>query len=147
MNRRKTRFLKEKADKKLIVRHYLFQALIILMFAVVLYDSFTSEIPFYYICYLLLGLLVGRILSVAEKVKHSEENDSFTIELSTANFIIVLVLLSGRFIFGKYLLDLAHVLWATDALYLIYIGIYWAKSKSVVRQVDEMIYGFIVEKK
>jgi hypothetical protein len=44
-------------------------------------------------------------------------------ETSLINYLIVVLLLSGRFIFGKQLLDLANVFWATDALYLIYIGI------------------------
>ena len=139
----KKRYLREKVHKKLVVRHYLFQTLIALMFFIVLYDSFINEIPFYYICFLLLGLLIGRILSVVEKVKYSEKNDRFTMESRLINIIIIMILLSGRFIFGKHTLDLANVIWASDALYLIYIGIYWAKSKSVIRQIDDILYGFL----
>jgi hypothetical protein len=46
--RRKETFLKQRADKKLIIRHYGFQALVLFMFAIVLYDSFKHQTPFYY---------------------------------------------------------------------------------------------------
>ena len=146
MKGNKKKYLKNKAGKELVLRQIIFQIMIILMFLVVIYDSFRNSVPFYYICFLLLGLLVGRILSIADKVKHGEEDGKFTIESSLLSLIILMVLLSIRFFFGRHLLSLANVVWITDALYLFFIGVYWSKLKSMVRQMDEIIYG-ILEKR
>ena len=141
--RKKDTYLKQRADKKLIIRHYLFQALIVLMFAIVLYDSFKHQTPFYYICFLLLGLFIGRIFSLTERVKHTGESETFTITSSYLSLFITLLLLSIRFVWGRSILEFANVYWTTDALYLFFIGIYWSKLKSMIRQIDEIIYGWL----
>ena len=144
--KKKENYLKQKADKKLIIRHYVLQGLVLLMFLIVLYDSFIYKTPFYYICFLLFGLFIGRIVSILDRVKHSGEEDHFTIDSSPLSLIITLVLLSMRFVWGRHLLDVAQVSWTTDALYLLFIGIYWAKRKSMLRQIDEIIYGWLGNK-
>ncbi|WP_458775877.1 hypothetical protein [Desulforhopalus sp. 52FAK] len=141
--REKNTYLKQKAEKKLIIRHHVFQGLIALMFAIVLYDSFIHLTPFYYVCFLFLGLFIGRILSLTDRVKHSSESEAFTLSSSPFGIVISLLLLSIRFIWGRTILQFADVFWTTDALYLFFIGIYWAKLKSVVTQMDELIYGWL----
>ena len=141
--KKKDTYLKQKAEKKLIIRHYVLQGLIALMFAIVLYDSFQHQTPFYYVCFSLLGLFIGRILSFTDRVKHSEESETFTISSGLFGIVISLFLLSIRFIWGRTILQFADVIWTTDALYLFFIGIYWAKINSVVSQMDEIIYGWL----
>jgi len=143
---KKDKYLKQKSDKKLIIRHYIFQALILFMFGIVLYDSFNHNVPFYYICFLLIGRFIGRVISIADRVKHDGENGHFTVASSPFSLIIILFLLFTRFIGGKYILDFAEVLWTTDALYLIFIGIYWSKWRSLLRQMDEIVYGWLKNK-
>ena len=144
--RNKKIYLKQKADKKLLLRRYVFQALVAFMFIIVLYDSFIHNIPLYYVCYYLFGLFVGKILSIADHVKHIGEDETFTINSSPFSIIITLLLLLVRFVWGRHFLDIAQVAWTTDALYLIFIGIYQSKWKSMVRQMDEIIYGWLGSK-
>ena len=146
MKKKKNYYLKQKADKSLLIRYYVLQALILLMFFIVLYDSFIHNLPFYYICFLLFGLFIGRIVSIADQVKHNRGKEHFTIDSSPFSLIITLLLLSIRFVWGRQILDFADVLWTTDALYLIFIGIYWSKWKSMLRQMDEIIYGWLSNK-
>ena len=143
----KDKYLKQRADKKLIVRHHVLQALIAFMFVIVLHDSFRHQTPFYYIFFLLLGLLIGRILSITDRVKHSSKSDTFMIAPNALSLVITLLLLSIRFVWGRSLLGFADVMWTTDALYLYFIGIYWSKWRGMVRQMDEIIYGWIREKR
>lgn len=143
---KKETYLKQKAEKKLIVRHYILQALIVFMFVIVLYDSFKHQTPFHYICFLFLGLFIGRIYSITDRVKHGVESETFTITANTFSLVITLLLLSIRFFWGRSILEFANIQWTTDALYLFFIGIYWAKQKSIVRQMDEIIYGWLKEK-
>jgi hypothetical protein len=139
-------FLKQKADKKMLLRNYIFRALVAFMVIVVLYDSFIHNTPLYYVCYYFLGLFVGKIISIADRVKHSVEDQTFTVASSPFSIIITLLLLSIRFVWGRQLLDFAHVAFTTDALYLIFIGIYWSKWKSMIRQMDDIIYGWLSNK-
>jgi uncharacterized membrane protein len=141
--KKKETYLKQKADKKMIIRHYVLQGLIVLMFAIVLYDSFKHQTPFYYICFLLLGLFIGRIFSLTDRVNHASDSETFIITTSSVGLFITLFLLSMRFIWGRSILQYANILWATDALYLFFIGIYWSKLKSMVKQMDEIIYGWL----
>jgi hypothetical protein len=141
--RKKDTYLKQRTDKKLIVRHHVLQALIVFMFVIVLHDSFRHQTPFYYICFLLLGLLIGRIFSITDRVKHGGKSATFMIAPNAFSLVITLLLLSIRFVWGRPILEFADVMWTTDALYLFFIGIYWSKLKSIVRQMDEVIYGWL----
>ena len=130
----------------MLLRNYIFRALVAFMAMIVLYDSFIHNTPLYYVCYYLLGLFVGKIISIADRVKHSDEDETFTVASSPFSIVITLILLSIRFVWGRQILDVAHVAWTTDALYLIFIGIYWSKWKSMVRQMDDIIYGWLSSK-
>jgi hypothetical protein len=140
--RKKHDYLKQKVDKKMLFRNYLFRALVAFMVIVVLYDSFIHNTPLYYVCYYFLGLFIGKIFSIADRVKHSGEDQTFTVASSPYSIITTLLLLSIRFVWGRQLLEFAHVVWTTDALYLIFIGIYWSKWKSIIEQMDDIIYGW-----
>ncbi|MEE4264066.1 MAG: hypothetical protein V2I56_15365 [Desulfobacteraceae bacterium] len=59
------------------------------------------------------------------------------------SLVITLLLLSIRFVWGRSILEFADVMWTTDALYLFFIGIYWSKWRGMVRQMDEIIYGWL----
>jgi hypothetical protein len=76
-------------------------------------------------------------------VKHGGDSETFTITSSTFGLVITLLLLSIRFVWGKPILEFANIQWTTDALYLFFIGIYWSKLKSMIRQMDELIYGWL----
>jgi len=141
--RKKKTYLKQRTEKKMLIRQYALQMLILFMFAIVLYDSFKHQTPFYYICFLLLGLFIGRIFSLTDRVKLASESETFIITTSSFSLIITLILLSFRFVWGRSTLQFANVLWSTDALYLLFIGIYWSKLKSMVSQIDEIIYGWL----
>ena len=146
MTKKKAHYLKQKADKKVLRRHYTLQTLVVIMFLLVLYDAFKHDTPLYYICFFLLGLFVGRIFSITDKVTHSREAGKFPVETSPYGIVITLFLLSFRFFWGRYLLDFANVLYTTDALYLLFIGIYRSKCRSTVKQADEIIYGWLSKK-
>ena len=130
----------------MLFRNYLFRALVAFMVVVVLYDSFIHNTPLYYVCYYFLGLFVGKIFSIADRVKHNGEDGTFTVASSPFSIIVTLLLLSIRFVWGRQLLDLAHVAWTTDALYLIFIGIYRSKWKTMIKQMDDVIYGWLSSK-
>ena len=49
------------------------------MFIVVPYDSFTHNRPFYYICFLCLGLIIGLLISITDRVKQNATDGAITV--------------------------------------------------------------------
>ena len=139
-------FLKQNADKKLLRLNRVLQILILCMTAIVLYDSVRHGTPLYYIGFYFAGLIFGRIFSLVLRVEKKEDSGQITLLSSRWNILITLLLLLLRFVFGKSLLESIHVLWAADALYLFFIGIYRSKWKGIVKQIDEVIYDWAARK-
>lgn len=119
----------------------LFRFLMLFMLLIVLYDSFVHLTPLYYYLFFLAGLFFGKIFSVDMRVEQDEDND--TIHLLTGWIYIVLTisLLVFRYFAGQFVLESFQVVWATDAMYLFLIGIYRAKWKGILRQIDDLIYN------
>ena len=121
--------------------------IILVMAAIVLYDSFIHHTPLYYYLFFVAGLYIGKLLIKLSHVEHNKETNTLQLRSGWLSIILTLALLFVRFFAGKNLLESFHVIWATDALYLFFIGIYWAKWKGILRQIDELIFkNFIGQK-
>lgn len=110
------------------------------MFGIVIHDSFVHELPFYYILFILIGLIVGRFVSRFQKFSVKQEVEILTVEANPIGIIITLILLGVRFFAGEIILKELNVVWTADAIYLLFIGIYYSKIKSIIRQIDERVY-------
>lgn len=139
MNVKKT-FIKTKLDKKLKRLDVVLRLLILTMAGIVLYDSFIHDTPLRYVLFFVAGWYLGKLFSKLTRVEHNQETNTFQLISSWLNIVITVALLSLRFFAGKYLLESFHVFWATDALYLFFIGIYRAKWMAILHQIDEIIY-------
>ncbi len=137
----KKSYLKEKSHKKLIREYWGVRGLVIVMVLILIYDAFIHDTPLYYIGFYYAGLVIGRGFWFTQKVEHDLETDQFNLVSTRWHIVLLLVLLSVRFVVGKIVLEQFHVVWATDALYLLFVGIYRSRYKGLVKQVDELIYG------
>ena len=115
-----------------------------IMTAIVLYDSVIHKTPLYYIIFYFIGLVTGRIYKRVMVVKHEEANKQFVLTTSKWDIVLTIGLVLLRFVYGLTLLEAIHIVWTTDALYLFFIGIYRSKWKGVVRQIDEIVYKWVV---
>lgn len=129
-------------DKRLKVTGKLYAILILLMLGVVIYDSFKHILPFYYILFGFAGYLVGYIIWLNQKVILTNENKSLSLSVNYFGKVFTILLLITRYFAGKIILEDYNVIWATDALYLTFIGIYFAKIKGIFKQIDEHLYSF-----
>jgi hypothetical protein len=110
------------------------------MTGIVLYDSFIHDTPLRYVLFFIAGWYLGKLFTKLTHVEHNKETNTFQLKSGWLNLVITFILLSLRFFAGKYLLESFHVIWATDALYLFFIGIYRAKWKGILQQIDDLIY-------
>ncbi|MFK5856050.1 MAG: hypothetical protein QM503_07965 [Bacteroidota bacterium] len=141
------RYHKEHSSKKVKVIRWINIWLIVFMFAVVIHDSFVHELPFYYILFLIGGLVIGRFVAATQKFSVNEDAEILTIEGSPLAIIITLILLVIRFFAGKLILEEFNIVWVADALYLLFIGIYYANIKRIIREIDERVYSKLFENK
>ena len=119
------------------------RSLVVYMSAVVIYDSFKHATPLYYILFYFSGLVIGRIYHRLLHIKHTKPNEEIILKGGKWDIAISLILVLFRHTIGIEVLEFEHFVWAADALYLIYIGIYRSKWKGIVRQIDDVVYKFI----
>ena len=147
MTKKRNIFRKEYVSKSIRITGRVYGLLILAMFGVVIFDSFKHTLPFYYILYSLLGYTVGYIIFLKQKVVISSNQESLNLDVKIGGKIITIGLLVLRFFAGEIILEKYNVVWATDALYLIFIGVYLAKIRNIFKQIDEQLYSFFYRKK
>ena len=142
----KRQFHKKETDAKVKVFNRFFISLMLFLFGIVLYDSFVHALPFYYVLFWLGGIVVGRFVATTQEISTKENDERFTIKVKPIGIVLTVLLLIFRFFAGKYILDDFHVIWATDALYLIFIGVYYSRRRDMIKQIDERVYTYLYEK-
>ena len=140
-NKRGT-FKKQFVDKKIRVTGRIYAMLILMMIGIVVFDSFKHTLPFYYILYGIAGYIAGHFIWLSQRIVLAEEKQILSLEVNSIGKVITVVLLIIRYFAGKIILEQFNIIWITDALYLIFIGVYLAKIKSIFRQIDELLYAY-----
>ena len=140
-------FQKKHTDKKIKIFRWINSSMLLFMFVIVLHDSFVHNLPFYYILYMLGGLGIGWIVSSFQKVSVKEGEELLTLETSPISTIISILLFGFRHFAGRIILEQFNVVWIADAIYLIFIGIYYSRLKNIINQIDERLYLYLIEKK
>lgn len=140
-------FIKTYSDAKIKRAKWINIGMIIFISATVLHDSFKHELPFYYILFLLAGLIIGRIVSIFQKVSNKKEEKLLTIESNRFAILVTVILMSIKYFTGKIILGQFNVVWISDAILLVFIGIYYSKLKNMFNQIDERVYTYLIERK
>ncbi len=149
MTKHKRLVRKQYMDIRLKITGKYYAILIVFMLIIVLYDSFKHTLPFYYILFGVAGYIVSYIISLNQKVILTNDNKSLSLSVNHFGKVITVLLLITRYFAGKIILKDyniilkdCNVIWITDALYLTFMGIYFAKIKSIFWQIDEYLYAF-----
>ena len=116
---------------------------IVIMFSIVLYDSYYFGIPFHYILFYFFGMLLGRIFKYSHKVQLNEETQMLNLTTNWVSILFLVGLILLRFIVGKPILESVHISKVSDALYLLFIGIYYSKWRVIVRQIEGIYYEML----
>ena len=136
----KRKFIKHFADKKIKRTNRIIQISLHIIILIVLHDAFMYNIPLYYILFSVGGLLIGKLYYLSHKVIINQENLALSLKSNRWSIVFLIVLITLRFIIGKKLLESFHVILATDALYLFFMGIYYSKWKVIMHQIDNIYY-------
>ena len=142
MSTKKT-YIKQKAETKLKRKRYLLNSLMFLLAIVVLYDSIEHGTPLYYIVFFWIGLFIGRVFVRLMRVEHESPSDEITLISNRWSLVLTVLLLLFRIFVARQFLEMAHVVYASDAVYLFFIGLYRSKIKGLIFQIDEIVYRWI----
>ena len=140
-------FHQKHTDKKIKLTGRAYFFLILFMFVIVIHDSFIHELPFYYILFAIVGLLVGRFVAQTQKVMISEDEKTLILKVKPIGMVITILLIVLRYFAGKMILQEFNVVWAMDGVYLFFIGVYFAKVKNMFKQIDERFYVYLFDDK
>lgn len=143
----KKTYIKSKAETKLKRKRYLLNGLMFLLAMVVLYDSIEHGTPLYYIVFFWIGLFIGRVFVRLMRVEHESPSDEITLISNRWSLVLTILLLLFRFFVARQFLEMAHVVYASDAVYLFFIGLYRSKIKGLIFQIDEIVYRWILKYK
>ena len=141
--RAKEKYISSIADKRIKKTSLFIRIITITMFLIVMYDSLSYDIPFYYILFLIAGVIVGQLFMVSHRVWFNKSNQNLILKTNTWSVIIVVILIAMRFIVGPMVLKALHFVWVSDALLLFFVGIYRSKWQVIVKQIDDMFYRII----
>jgi len=133
-------YRKEHMSNKAQILRKIYLGLILIMFIVVIHDSFVHELPFYYILFLIGGLIIGRIVALFTIFYIKEDEKILTFRSTPLGIFVLILLLVIRFAIGKFILRDFNIIWTANALYLFFVGIYYSKMKNIIRQVDKQVY-------
>ena len=145
MSKSKKSYIKSKASRKLIITRFTLRALILALGVTVIYDSFVHNTPLYYILFLILGRFSGNAYKLLFSIEETED-EKFQVRSNSWNIVVTLILFAFRHLVGKAILESIHVIWATDAIYLFFIGLYYTKWKVIIRGIDDIIYENLSKK-
>lgn len=115
------------------------------MGVIVIYDSLVHATPLYYILFFILGRVTGVVFRLFLSVDR-QKDEKFEIRANQWNIVLSALLISLRFFWGEMLLEQLHVVWAKDAIYLFFMGLYLTKLKYITKQIDEHVYALILKK-
>lgn len=137
---------KQYFNKKIRANGRIYAVVILIMFGIVMYDSFRNDLPFHYILYAIAGILTGRIYYYTREILFDENTSRITYRSNPAGIIIGIVLLVLRFYAGNIILEAFNVMWITDAVYLFFIGVYLSKLKTMIKQIDDKLFAYLYER-
>jgi hypothetical protein len=134
-------------EKKIKEKRLITDIMILVIFGIVLFDSYNHSLPFHYILFSFAGILAGKVYNITQKVYFSKEENVIKIELGTSAVIVTIITLFIRHFAGNWTLKILHIIWFSDALYLFFIGLYYSKTLIIQKQIDELVYSFLGKSK
>jgi cytochrome c biogenesis factor len=131
---------KKHATKIIRLKAKAFALVSIILLSIVIIDSFRIELPFYYILFFILGLIISVILNQFSSVSWDNVNNKITEDLS----VIVLVLLAiytlfEYFIFPTMMQNL-HITYIKAATLLTSSGLYYGRIMFMWKRIRTLLF-------
>lgn len=134
-------FYKNHVDRRVRLRKLIYYLILLIVFSIVLYDSFTNNLPFHYILFLFVGRIMALILKKTQKVKQTEIDNKFSVERNFAGILIIAVVIILRVTLFPRILEEFNVIFISDAILLIIMGWFLGRIKLLSEQIEEEVFS------
>lgn len=136
-------YYKKHIDRSIRLRLLIYLLIFIVMFSIVLYDSFVNDLPFHYILFMIPGSVFALIWIRTQKIKRKEGDNKFIVESNlTGIFIIVVVIALRKMVFPDILREM-NVIFVSDGLLIIAMGWFLARIKLISEKIEEMVFSYL----
>jgi hypothetical protein len=140
----KKNYHKNYVDRKVRIKKLIYLVIILIMFGIVLYDSFINGLPFHYILFFFIGSFMSRLLKKSQKVKWRETDNKFVEERNIIGIIIVAIVIILRIFLFPGILTQLNVIFISDAFFLISTGWFSGRIKLLNDKLEEKAFsGFV----
>jgi len=139
--RARKEFYKEYVDIKVRISMAVFILVFLIMFGIVLYDSFVHGLPFYYVLFFISGTLISFFLKNAHKIYWSNEDQKIMREMGLIGILFLVALILFRTALLPKILMALNLVYVSDAFLLIAMGIFWEKAHSITKQIEEIVFS------
>jgi Na+/H+ antiporter NhaD/arsenite permease-like protein len=138
-------FYKKHVAKSIRVMMALFIVSYLLMFGIVLYDSFIHHLPFHYILFFLVGLAISIVYRVIQRLHWNEEaqkivrkRDVIGLILSIGLFVVLMLIRKCAL---PEMLRAFNIVYVSDAIFVTMMGIFFGRVHTMAKQIEEIVFG------
>lgn len=117
------------------------------LFVMVIYDSFTQDLPFYYILFTFAGAVAGKVYQFTNRIRFNKSEQMIEIHLGISAVIMILITFFVRYFAAARALKAIDVFWTSDAVYLFFIGLYIERIFIIIKQIDDLVYEYLMNLK
>jgi hypothetical protein len=138
-------FYRQHVAKSIRAMMVMFIVSYLLMFGVVLYDSFTYSLPFHYSLFFLVGTGISLLYRAIQKIHWNEEAQKITRKRSMISLIFSIGLFAGlmsirRFILPEILVAF-NIVYVSDAIFVAMMGLFFGRVHTMAKQIEEIVFG------
>ena len=122
------------------MRKLIYLLIFLILFGIVLYDSFYHDLPFHYVMYIFFGLFISRLLVKTQKAERSLIDNKFTVQYNLLSLMVILVVIVLRiYVFPK-VLSQFNVIFISDAVLIIMMGWFLGRIKLLSEQIESEVF-------
>jgi len=143
----KNRFYHRYVSSKIIRSKFISSFMVGFLFVMVIYDSFTQDLPFYYILFILAGAVAGKVYQFTNRIRLNKSEKIIEFHLGVSTLIMILITFFVRYFAAARIFKAIDVIWISDAVYLFFIGIYIERIFIIIKQIDDLVYDYLMHLK
>lgn len=138
-------FYKKHVAKSIRVMMALFVVSYLIMFGVVLYDSVRHHLPFHYILWFLVGLMISFLYKAIQKLHWDEDAQKIVRKRDVIGLVLSIGLFVGLMLIRKFVLPemlrTFNIVYVSDAIFVTMMGLFFGRVHTMAKQIEEIVFG------
>ena len=112
------------------------------MFVIVFYGYFINQLPFHYILFFFVGFFLSRLFKLTYKTEWHEQRKKVIRSMDIQSLVLLIILIAARYLIIPKFIGSLNIVFVTDAIFLIAIGIFLERIFYFKRTIDNYRYEY-----